>query len=337
MRHVTGHAIGQRTAADEKAHVLSIEKSGGRSVRALLAAPQIARAAKPMQFVMVKARDGVDPFLRRPFSLSAIEPDEGIIGITWDVVGRGTEIMAGWEPGDEIMVLGPLGNGLDLSEVSQKRHQSQNTEVSNASSSSTSSTQGSTTDDQHGTSSSGQPGRLFLIAGGTGLAPMFPLAKSAMGLGWDVSVFYGARSADLLHDCAPLRALGCQVDLCTDDGSVGPRSFVTDLARSALASAGPNDLAVSCGPTPMTRSLKRLCSELGVTLYVSLEERMACGTGLCKGCAVKMAPTYGEPGITGQGAHAATRVEAEVSGYYHVCSDGPVFLSTMVELGGEKA
>jgi NAD(P)H-flavin reductase len=51
-----------------------------------------------MQFVMVKARDGVDPFLRRPFSLSAIEPDEGIIGITWDVIGRGTEIMAAGNP-----------------------------------------------------------------------------------------------------------------------------------------------------------------------------------------------------------------------------------------------
>jgi len=333
MGHMTGHATGQisgnlghRTAVDERAQVLSIEKCGARSVRALLAAPQIARAAKPMQFVMVKTRDGLDPFLRRPFSLSAIEPDEGIIGITWDVIGRGTEIMAGWEPGDEVMVLGPLGNGLDLAEVSKKHHHAQDADLAVSSS------------DSPSGCPSNKPGRLFLIAGGTGLAPMLPLAKAAKGLGWEVSVFYGARNAGLLLDCAPLRTLGCDVDLCTDDGSAGPRSFVTDLARTALASAGPNDLAVSCGPTPMTRSLKKLCSELGVTLYVSLEERMACGTGLCKGCAVKMAPTNvkqvalgAESTASDPGAHTPR------DGYYHVCSNGPVFLSTMIDLGGEKA
>lgn len=326
---VAHHAV-QRAAFDEKAQVLSIERGGGRSVRALLAAPQIARSAKPMQFVMVKARDGVDPFLRRPFSLSAIEPDEGIIGITWDVIGRGTEIMAGWEPGDEVMVLGPLGNGLDLAEVS--RH------VLSA---------------EPGNSSSGMPGnsasqdtvpsRLFLIAGGTGLAPMFPLAESANRLGWEVSVFYGARSAGLLLDSAPLKALGCEVQICTDDGSEGPCGFVTGLAKSALASASPNDLAVCCGPTPMTQSLMRLCSEYGVTLYVSLEERMACGTGLCKGCAVKIASSYANPsvaearpGVAGY-TNSPTHVEPGGQGYYHVCSDGPVFLSTMIDLGGEKA
>ena len=265
-----------RTAVDETARVLSVDRGRGRSVRALLSAPLIAKSAKPMQFVMVKAREGLDPFLRRPFSLSHISRDDGIIGITWDVIGRGTEIMALWEPGQDVPVLGPLGNGLDLPKAA------------------------------------GQHRRLHLVAGGTGLAPMFPVAEAAKDAGWEVRVFYGARSSEYLLDYSPLEALGCSVEVATDDGSSGTRGFVTDLARPALSVAGPGDMAVSCGPTPMTRALKRLCEDLSVPLYVSLEERMACGTGLCKGCAVK---------------------SAKSEGYFHVCSDGPVFLSTNVDLG----
>ncbi|MEX0974129.1 MAG: dihydroorotate dehydrogenase electron transfer subunit [Bacillota bacterium] len=266
-------------AVDERAQVLSVERGSGRTVRALLSSPQIARSAKPMQFVMVKVRDGADPFLRRPFSLSLIRPDDGLIGITWDVVGRGTEIMALWEPGQEILVLGPLGNGLEIEPVS------------------------------------GQPRRLYLIAGGTGLAPMFPLAEAAKARGWDVSVFYGARSAEFLLDYSVFDGLGCHTQVATDDGSLGRKAFVTDLAAAALAGAAPGDLAVSCGPIPMTRAVKALCSGIGVDLLVSLEERMACGTGLCKGCAVKAAVS---------------------EGYYHVCSDGPVFRAQDVDLGGAK-
>lgn len=269
--------IGERSAIDEKAQVLAVDRGRGRSVRALLSSPRIARSAIPMQFVMVKARDGTDPFLRRPFSLSEIDAGEGIIGITWDIVGRGTEMMAAWEPGDEVQVLGPLGNGLDVPQAEAD-----------------------------------SPRRLYLVAGGTGLAPMLPLAKMAFNRGWDISVFYGARSSEYLLDYAPLEDLGCKVEIATDDGSLGVKAFVTDLARAALANAGPGDLAVSCGPTPMTRALKRVCEDLPVKLYVSLEERMACGTGLCKGCAVK---------------------STKSDGYFHVCSDGPVFLSTDVELG----
>jgi len=67
-----------------------------------------------MQFVMVRVGEGVDPFLRRPFGLSHIDAASGIIGLTWDIVGRGTEMMASWKPGREVPILGPLGNGIDV-------------------------------------------------------------------------------------------------------------------------------------------------------------------------------------------------------------------------------
>ncbi len=267
-----------KAAVDETAQVLSVDRGRGSSVRALLSAPQIAGAAKPMQFVMVKVRLGLEPFLRRPFSLSHIDAAAGIIGITWDVIGRGTEIMAGWEPGQEVLLLGPLGNGLTLPRPESKNH-------------------------------------LYLMAGGTGLAPILPVAQAAMAGGWEPQVFYGARSHGLLLDYGPLEDLGCRVEISTDDGSFGTKTFVTELARPALLSAGPGDIAVSCGSTLMTRAAKKMCAEAGVTLYVSLEARMACGTGLCKGCAVK---------------------SAKSEGYFHVCSDGPVFLAEDVLLGGES-
>lgn len=263
---------------DEEARVIYVEESGARTVRAVLASPEIARRARPMQFVMVKVREGSDPYLRRPFGISQIDAGAGLVGITWDIVGRGTSIMAGWEPGQKVSLLGPLGNGFLPDAVPSASRR-----------------------------------RLFIIAGGTGLAPMGPLAEKALALGWEVALFHGARSADFLLDTSSFAAMGCPVTLATDDGSLGARGFVTEVAAGALRSAGSGDVAVACGPAPMIAAAKPVCAEAGVPLYVSLEQRMACGTGLCKGCAVKA---------------------ANEDKYYHVCSDGPVFRADDVDLRG---
>ena len=264
------------TTVDETAEVLSVEDLGSGFYRALLVSPNIAGVARPLQFVMVKVRPGVDPYLRRPFSLSLIDAQAGLIGLTWNVVGAGTQAMAAWEPGQTVSVLGPLGNGFDVP---------------------------------------ASPGRLFLLAGGTGLAPMFPLAKDAAGRGWQVSLFYGARTASALLDTAAFENAGCRVTVSTDDGSRGARGFATDVAAQEIpVCPDRGDVAVACGPAPMLRAAKRLCQERGLTLYVSLEQRMACGTGLCRGCAVK------------------AEIGAE-SRYFHVCLDGPVFRADRVDLG----
>lgn len=264
-----------KAAIEERAEVLSVETGSGHAVRALLHAPGIAAVARPMQFVMVKVREGLEPFLRRPFSLSHIMRDEGIIGVTWDVVGRGTEIMSRWEPGGKVPVLGPLGNGFAVPPAGGERR------------------------------------RLYMIAGGTGLAPMLPLAQEGLRQGWEVVLFYGACSAEFLLDFEPFKRLGCRTEVITDDGSFGRAMFVTAAAREEMLGASPEDLTVACGPAPMTRAAKALCEGSRAPLYVSLEERMACGTGLCKGCAVKMASS---------------------EAYFHVCTDGPVFLAEDVEL-----
>lgn len=195
---------------DERAQVMSVEKGSGGACRALLIAPQIARKARPLQFIMVKVAEGMDPFLRRPFGLSLIDPDSGLIRVTWDVVGRGTRIMAEWEPGKDVDVLGPLGNGFEPGAAP--------------------------------VAGAGTP-RMFIIAGGTGLAPMLPLAAVARSRGWDVALYYGARSSGDLLDTAEFEGLGCAVTIATDDGTAGIGGFVTSVASPALNSALPGEFA----------------------------------------------------------------------------------------------
>jgi len=78
-----------------------------------LRAPQIAAQAKPGQFVMIRVRPGMDPLLRRPFSICGITGGENIV-ILYRVVGMGTALMSGVEEGNRMAVLGPLGRGFEM-------------------------------------------------------------------------------------------------------------------------------------------------------------------------------------------------------------------------------
>ena len=268
-----------RELVDVDARIVSVENLRGKVYKTAMIAPEIAQRAKPMQFVNIALGNSTDPLLRRPFSLSGIHPGSGIIEITFAVVGRGTQIMAGWQPGQQAKVLGPLGNGLDLGGLCL----------------------------DHG---------LILVAGGTGLAPLLPVASVALKAQVDLKVFYGARSADDLLDTGELGA-GCQFYLATDDGSAGTKGLVTDVFESYLSGLGTGDTGrptvIACGPKPMLRQIKRICKRYGLPLVVSLEERMACGYGVCQGCVV---PSAGMK-----------------HGYYRVCTDGPVFWADDIDLG----
>lgn len=278
-------------AFDARASVVSVSPVPGGAFRAVLRAPEIARCSKPLQFVNVKIGDGPHPFLRRPFSLSDMRVDQGLIEITWAAVGEGSLMMTNWEPGTPVRVLGPLGNGFvpcDARDFTVTR-----------------------------------PPRMILIAGGTGLAPMYPLAAFSVNLGHNARLLYGARSGDAVMDTGRFIRAGCPVQIATEDGSLGLKGRVTDLLASVLGDLGPGDTVVACGPVPMLRAVKSLlcgrgAGEKRIPLFVSLESRMACGTGLCKGCAVPASEK--DP----QGAPV----------YLHVCTDGPVFDAGSVDLEG---
>ncbi len=127
---------------------------------------------------------------------------------------------------------------------------------------------------------------LLLVAGGIGVAPLVWLADRAVAEGRNVTLIIGARDAAHVF---PSRLLAPEVEVVvtTDDGSAGRKGFVTEPFVELLEWC---DQAFACGPTPMFRSLAEAArtSKRRRSVQALLEERMACGTGICYGCAVEV-------------------------------------------------
>jgi dihydroorotate dehydrogenase electron transfer subunit len=108
---------------------------------------------------------------------------------------------------------------------------------------------------------------------------------------------------------------GETIHLATEDGSHGFTGNAVDLADQLL-SQSPVDVVFSCGPTPMLKALSERTSQLGIPLWVSLENRMACAMGACRSCVIPVR-SAAVAGKTGPGEPL----------YKTVCHDGPVFLA----------
>ena len=127
----------------------------------------------------------------------------------------------------------------------------------------------------------------LLVGGGTGLAPMLPLAKALLGAGAKVAVVIGGKSkADLLFERQMQRVVG-KKNICptTDDGSYGHKGFATDVAESLIKERKVSRI-YACGPEIMMRKLYDISVRAGVDFEASLERGMKCGFGICGSCAV---------------------------------------------------
>src|SRR5262245_34014346 len=124
--------------------------------------------------------------------------------------------------------------------------------------------------------------RAALVGGGTGIASLYGLAQA---LGRGVRVLLGARRAVDLMGREDFEALGAALELATEDGSAGHRGLVAELLERELARGG-RVRVYACGPTPMMRRCVELARAAGATAIASLENHMACGVGVCLGCAV---------------------------------------------------
>lgn len=149
---------------------------------------------------------------------------------------------------------------------------------------------------------------VFMMGGGIGVPPMVQTAKEAEA---EVTVIAGYRNSEIFLK-EELEQNGTLV-IATEDGSVGTKGNVMDAIRENHLEA---DVIFACGPTPMLRAIKTYAEENGILCYISMEEKMACGVGACLACVCK---------------------SKDVDHHSHVhnkriCKDGPVFLSTEVEL-----
>ena len=239
-----------------------------------LAAPEIAAAARPGQFVMIKTSGGQDPLLRRPFSIFEVLRDDAKRPIGVSIfnkrIGAGTSLLARVEPGAHLPLLGPLGRPFEPVDP---------------------------------------PAEAWMVAGGVGLAPFVTLAEALAARGTRATLFYGARRAEELYCVDLFHALGVTIVLATEDGSAGVKGRVTVPLEAALRERplGSPVKLYACGPTPMMRACAQLAAAHGRACDVSLEQVMGCGLGGCYSCVV---PARGAEG--GKPHHTRTCIDGPV-------------------------
>ena len=150
--------------------------------------------------------------------------------------------------------------------------------------------------------------KAFLMGGGIGVPPILELAKQ---LDCEKQIVVGYRDAQtfLKEEFEKNGALY----ISTEDGSVGTKGNVMDAIRENAIDA---DIIYACGPNPMLRAIKQYAEEKNIVCYISMEERMACGIGACLACVCKSKEKDHHSNVNNK----------------RICKDGPVFLSTEVEL-----
>jgi dihydroorotate dehydrogenase electron transfer subunit len=227
-----------------------------------LTAPGIASLAQPGQFVMIKPARGIDPLLRRPFSIFEILRDEqgAATGVSLlnKRIGVGTGLLYEARPGSRVAVLGPLGRPFEPIDP---------------------------------------PAEAWMVAGGVGLGPFVTLAEALKARGTRTRLFYGARRASELVYEDRFERLGVDTVVATEDGSRGAHGFIT-VPLDAELDAAPATRALRiylCGPTPMMRAVAQLAQRRNRRCDVSLEQVMGCGLGGCYSCVVLTKPAAGPP------------------------------------------
>ena len=246
-------------ALDERCRVASHEDAAPGYRMLTLAAPQIAAAATPGQFVHVRV-PGLEPTaLRRPFSVFDGDPASGTVTVLYKVVGRGTAALAEVQPGAEIDVMGPLGYGFPVK-------------------------------------CSGVP---LLVGGGYGVAPLYFLARRLLAQGVEEKpvLFVGGRTKADLLEIDRFRALGVDVRTATNDGSEGEKGFVTeplDDALIELREAGKRFEFFTCGPDGLLKAVSQRATGTGSKGWISMDRHMVCGVGACYACVQRLKKPNGE-------------------------------------------
>ena len=246
-----------------------------------LRAPRVAKEARAGQFVSLYCDDG-GHLLPRPISICEIDRSGGRIRLVYRVVGYGTKEFAGLVPGDRVRVMGPLGNGFPVEDNIEKNRKN-----------------------------------IILIGGGIGIPPMLSVVHAIRECESEadacrITTVVGYRDRhDFLSD--NLYKESDNLLVATDDGSRGTHGTVIDALNENHIQG---DVIYACGPTPMLRGVKKWGEEHRIPVWISLEEKMACGIGACLACVCRS---------TEIDDHSQVRNK-------RICCDGPVFFADEVEL-----
>ena len=250
-----------------------------------LESKEIADSTRPGQFVHLSVSGMLA--MRRPISVMSVDADNGTFDLLYKIVGEGTKQLADRKIGDVLSVIGPIGNGFELTDRKIP----------------------------------------LLIGGGVGMPPMIAIAQKIKDnayynpyviLGSEVPFPFEASQSSLngfnsskFYTMPLLEEWRVPCGLASLQDYEGVyKGYVTDLAREYLDSLSSSDLkeveVFTCGPNPMLEAVSKLSNEYNLPCQASLEEYMACAVGGCAGCVVEVATDNG-PAMK------------------RVCVDGPVF------------
>ncbi|WP_194190001.1 dihydroorotate dehydrogenase electron transfer subunit [Clostridium chrysemydis] len=197
--------------------------------------------------------------------ISICEKEDDKLTFLYAVVGKGTKEISNFKKEDEIFITGPLGNGFNVYE---------------------------------------NLGKVALVCGGIGTAPMVQVAKElkSRNNASEIDVYAGFRDEIYLKE--ELEKYSDNLNISTNTGSFGHKGFVTDLLNPENY-----DVVLCCGPEIMMKKVIEMCKDTNTKVFVSMEKHMACGVGACLVCTCKTK-----------------------DGHKRACKDGPVFDGNYVEL-----
>lgn len=208
---------------------------------------------------------------RIPLTIADANPEKGTITLIVQAVGRATKKLTTMKSGEELhAVAGPLGHPTAIANY----------------------------------------GTVLCLAGGIGIAPLYPIMKALKEAGNRLITVMGVRNKELLIMEKEAAAVSDELHFASDDGSLGLHGFVTTAAEKILKEQ-KIDKAVIVGPPLMMQNSVLLTKSFQVSSIVSLNPIMIDGTGMCGGCRVT---------VNGQTKFA--------------CVDGPEFEGDAVDFPG---
>ncbi len=255
---------------DEAVTILENKKVNAEYYKLVFSSKKLSQGVSPGQFLNIQIENHQGLLLRRPFSYYRVCGQR--IEILYEILGRGTALLAGKRRGSTLKVLGPLGRPFSQNVNGRKR---------------------------------------ILVAGGVGVPPLIFLAETAPLLSspreWgrkkppkaslakggveeinSLVLLIGCKSKSEVLPRRELSKVKGEVRYATNNGSYGKKGFVTVLLHDILKKENPKALFIqTCGPNVMMDTVMNIAKEFGVEGEASIDERMACGVGACLGCVVE--------------------------------------------------
>ncbi|MDR1606759.1 MAG: dihydroorotate dehydrogenase electron transfer subunit [Streptococcaceae bacterium] len=232
----------------EEMMILSNVKIAPRVFRMVLQGEMVADMTVPDQFLHLRV-PSPDKVLRRPISISEYDREAKTCVLIYRVEGPGLASVSQMTSGQTLDVMGPLGNGFDLSLPFPNQ-------------------------------------KALIVGGGIGTPPLVQLARDLADRGVAVTVLLGfaQKSAVILE--AEFAAVASELTIVTDDGSYGRKGNVGILMAELDMSTF--DAIYACGATGMLKAVASQTAD-HPNAFISMEARMACGMGACYACVVHVA------------------------------------------------